>query len=140
MHAYGSGSSLPAYGPTVLRLALGAIFVAHGAPTLFDVWEGTAPGLVAILAAVVELAGGILLIVGWLTVPAALAITVVMLVGAWKAPPSDSFFLTWEFTVAILGGLICLMLTGPGAHSIDRNRAESEASRAAGRARLRGKV
>jgi putative oxidoreductase len=123
-----------------LRLALGAIFIARGAPTLFDVWEGTGPGLVAILAAVAELAGGILLIVGWLTVPAALAITVVMLVAARKAPPSDSFFLNWEFNLAILGGLTCLMLTGPGAHSIDRNRAESEASRAAGRARLRGKV
>ena len=139
MHAYGTGSSLPAYGPTVLRLALGAIFIAHGAPTLLHAWEGTSPGLLRILAAFVELAGGMLLVVGWLTVPAALALTVVTLIAAWKTS-SDTFFFVWEFILAILGGLICVMLTGPGAHSIDRNRAESEASRAAGRARLRGKM
>lgn len=140
MHAYGTGSSLPAYGPTVLRLALGAIFIAHGAPTLLDAWEGTTPGILAILLALVKLAGGILLVVGWLTVPGALAITLAMLIALWKAPASGSFFFNWEFALAILGGLVCLMLTGPGAHSIDRSRAESEASRAAGRARLRGKV
>ena len=135
MHAYGTGSSLPAYGPTVLRLALAAIFIANGT-TLLNVWgDGATLGAFAISAAVIQLVGGILLVLGWLTVPAALALTILTAVSAWMVSLA-----TWDKNLAILGGLICLMLTGPGAHSIDRSRAESEASRAAGRARLRGKM
>lgn len=142
MHAYGTGSSLADYGPTVLRVALAAMFIAHGAQTLFGAEAGASLELLTTAAAVVEFAGGILLVLGWLTTPAALGLTILMLVGAWKGNPSNGSFLngTYELDLAVLGGLVCLALTGPGAHSIDRSRAESAASRAAGRARLRGKM
>lgn len=145
MHAYGTGSSLPAYGPTVLRLALGAVFIAHGAQNLFGIWGGAGLENAAtwsIVTGLVEFGGGILLVLGALTVPAAFALTMVTLLALWSFQPlSSEHASVLEFSVVRIGGLVCLMLTGAGALSIDGRRAESAASEAAGRARLRaGKV
>jgi putative oxidoreductase len=150
------------YGPAVLRVAIGAIFVAHGAQKLFGVWGGSGlrstadwfgqlgltPAFpLAGLVGATELAGGVLLIAGALTVYASLALAVEMLVATWKVHLANGFFLNWsltpgrghgfEFNVALIGALVCLMLVGPGALSIDGRRARSAESKAAGRARLR---
>ena len=45
-----------------------------------------------------------------------------------------------EYSVTLAGALICLMFTGGGEWSIDGQRLHSRAARAAGRARLRGKM
>jgi putative oxidoreductase len=142
------------YGPAVLRLAIGAVFVAHGAQKLFGVWGG--PGLagtagfftqmgltpaypLAILVAVVEFAGGLMLILGALTLLAALALAIDMAVAIWKVHVAHGFFLPagYEYNVALIGALVALMLTGPGAFSIDGWRARSAESEAYGRARIR---
>lgn len=154
------------YGPTVLRLAVGAVFVAHGAQKLFGVWgggglAGTAAffaqlGLtpavpLAVVVGVVEFAGGLMLIAGALTLVASLALTINMGVAIWKVHLANGFFLNWnlvpgqghgyEFNVALIGALISIMLTGAGALSIDGQRARSAEAKAYGRARLRaGKV
>ena len=147
------------YGPAVLRLAVGTIFVAHGAQKLFGVWggpglSGTAasmgqlglgPGLpLAVLVAAVELIGGLMLILGAFALFAALALAIVMGVAIWKVHLAAGFFLAtggYEYNIVLLGALICLMLTGPGAFSIDGRRARSAEAEAYGRARLRaGKV
>jgi putative oxidoreductase len=146
------------YGPAVLRLAVGTIFVAHGAQILFGIWggpglSGTAqfmgtlglgPGMVlAVLVGLVELAGGLMLILGALTLFAALALAVTMGVAIWKVHLANGFFLPtgYEYNVVLLGALISLMLAGPGAFSIDGRRARSAEAEAYGRARLRaGKV
>jgi putative oxidoreductase len=165
MHAYGPDNTLPAFGPAALRVGLGAIFIAHGAQKLFGIWgggglSGTAAGFdqlglqpsyaLAVAAGIAEFAGGILLVLGALTVPAAVVLTLTMLVAVWKVHLANGFFLNWtmtpgqghgyEYNLAVIAGLLCLMLTGPGAFSIDGRRAESAAAEAAGRARLRGKV
>lgn len=157
---------MQAYGPAVLRLGLGAIFIAHGAQKLFGIWGGggiagtttffeqlgLSPAMpLAALVGVVEFVGGLMLILGALTVLAALALTVNMLVAIWKVHAAHGFFLDWslapaagygyEFQVALIAGLLCLALAGPGALSIDSQRAHSAELSAAGRARLRaGKV
>ncbi len=154
------------YGPAVLRVAIGAVFVAHGAQKLFGVWgggglAGTAAffgqlGLtpaypLAILVGLVEFAGGLMLIAGALTLFAALALAINMAVAIWKVHFANGFFLNWnmvpgqghgyEFNVALIGALVALMLTGPGALSVDGRRARSAEAEAYGRARLRaGKV
>ena len=154
------------YGPAVLRLAIGAVFVAHGAQKLFGVWgggglAGTAAffgqlGLtpaypLAILVGLVEFAGGLMLIAGALTLFAALALVINMVVATWKVHLVNGFFLNWslvpgqghgyEFNIALIGALVALMLTGPGAFSVDGRRARSAEAEAYGRARLRaGKV
>lgn len=152
------------YGPTVLRLAVGAVFFAHGAQKLFGVWGGGGPdataalfgqiGLnpaypLALLVGVMELVGGLMLIIGAFTLVAAAALLVEMGVAIWKVHYPHGFFLNWsltpnqghgyEFNVVLAAALVCLMLTGAGALSIDRRRARYAESEAAGRARLRAR-
>lgn len=146
------------YGPAVLRLAIGAIFVAHGAQKLFGLWggpgiEGTAAGFaqlglnpampLALLVGVVEFVGGLMLMLGALTLFTALALAITMAVAIWKVHFANGFFLPagYEYNLALIGALVSLMLTGAGAFSIDGRRARSAEAEAAGRARLRaGKV
>ena len=150
------------FGPTVLRLAIGVVFAAHGAQKLFGVWgggglTGTAAffaqvGLspaypLALVVGLVELGGGLLLIGGAFTLITAAALTVNMLVAVWTVHFSSGFFLNWtiapgqghgyEFNLALIGALVSLMLTGPGAMSIDRHRARAAETQAFGRARMR---
>lgn len=154
------------YGPAVLRVIVGVIFLAHGAQKLLGIWggggiEGTtaffsqlglSPAMpLAMLVGAVELFGGLMLMLGAFTVPVSIALAINMLVAIWKVHLPQGFFLNWaaapgagfgyEFTLALLGALISLMLTGAGALSIDGRRARSAEAEAYGRARLRaGKV
>lgn len=146
------------YGPAALRLCVGAVFLAHGAQKLFGVWDG--PGLtamagylvtigltpaypIAVLTAVSELAGGVLLILGGLTRWVAFGLAVRVGIAVWKVHYLNGFFLNSdrgdgvEFSLVLLGGLLCLMLTGPGALSVDEWRNSSAEAKAAGRARAR---
>ena len=154
------------YGPAVLRLAVGAVFVAHGSQKLFGVWGGAGPegtaaffgqiGLtpaypLALATGVAELIGGLMLIIGAFTLVAAATLVVEMAVDVWKVHYVNGFFINWgmvpdrghgyEFNLVLAAALVALMLTGAGAFSIDRRRARSAEAEAAGRARLRaGKV
>jgi putative oxidoreductase len=150
------------FGPAVLRLAVGAVFVGHGAQKLFGVWGGDGPGgtaeffsrvgltpayPLALLMGVVELIGGVMLILGAYTLIAAVALIVSMGVAVWKIQLPNGFFLNWsltpnqghgyEFSLTLIAALVTLMLTGAGAFSIDRRRARSAEAEAYGRARLR---
>jgi putative oxidoreductase len=158
LNGYSEGTAVQTYGPAVLRLVVGLVFVAHGAQKLFGVWGG--PGLpgtagffaqlglepsypLAVVAATVEFGGGLLLILGAYTVFAAVALVIQMLVAIWAVHLPHGFFLPdgYEFNLTLIGALVCLALTGPGALSMDVRRASHAAAAAAGRARLRaGKV
>ena len=142
------------YGPVVLRVVIGAIFVAHGAQKLFGAWGG--PGLqgtagffaqlglapampLAMMVGAAEFFGGLMLIVGVFTSFSALALATTMVVAVWKVHLAGGFFLPagYEFNLALIGALVSLILTGPGAFSMDGRRARSAEAEAAGRARLR---
>ena len=119
-------------GLAILRLVVGAIFIAHGAQKLFVFGLGGAtgafgqmgvplPAVTAPLVAFVEFFGGIALVLGLLTRLAALgvaavaagAILFVKLAGGFFAPNG------FEFELALLGGALALALAGAGAFSID---------------------
>ena len=158
LNGYGESYSIAAYGPAILRLALAAVFIAHGAQKLFGIWGGgglsgttaffTQLGLgpaypLAVVAGVVEFGGGLLLLFGAYTVVAALLLAIQMAVAIWTVHLANGFFLPngYEFNLTLIAALVCLMLTGAGALSIDARRASHAAAAAAGRARLRaGKV
>ncbi|MCC7186409.1 MAG: DoxX family protein, partial [Acidobacteria bacterium] len=157
-------------GLMALRLVLAAVFIAHGANKLFGLWAGPGIGVggtqhtaqlfaalglepnfpLAVLVGTVELLGGVLLAIGWFTRVAAPALIIVMGVAIWKLHAQWGFFLNWmavpergqgiELHVVLIGALLCLTLAGAGEWSIDGTREKSAASRAAGRARLRGKL
>jgi putative oxidoreductase len=151
-----------AYGPAILRLSVGTVFVAHGLQKLLGIWGGPGiPGTIrmvqglgfgyayplAILLIVTEVAGGALLFLGWGTLWVTLALLVDMGIALWKVHFQNGFFINWaltpgrghgmEYNLVLVGALLCLLLTGPGALSVDELQSQSAASRAAGRARAR---
>jgi len=135
-------SSAPGFDALVLRLVAGAIFIAHGAQKLFG-WfgggglEGTGqwmasiglePGyLMALLAGGAEFFGGLLLVVGLLTRPAALACAFTMLVATVVVHLDNGFFARsggYEFSLALLAMSVALVLRGAGSWSVDEQLAE----------------
>lgn len=133
IHAGNEWSSL------VLRIPLGIIFVAHGAQKLFG-WfgghglEGTGqwmasiglqPGyLMALGAGSAEFFGGIALIIGLLTRPAAAVLAFTMVVAIFAVHFENGLFMSnngYEFGLALLAGSVALALSGAGRFSVDNN-------------------
>lgn len=119
-----------------LRVSLGLIFMAHGGQKLFGLFGGKGlqatadlfatklgmtPGMLwAALASGGEFFGGLLVLVGFLTRFGAFNIAVVMLV-AMTQVHWGSFFLPsgLEFTLALLGSSLALLIAGAGPLSLD---------------------
>lgn len=128
-------------GLLLLRLALGAIFIAHGLQKALGLFGGPGPegviGMVggmgfkpaavwAWLLIAAELGGGAGLVLGLLTPLCALGIIVSQLVAVFMVHGPHGFFMNsggqipgFEFNLALLGGLFCLLFTGPGRVSLD---------------------
>jgi putative oxidoreductase len=123
-------------GALVLRVSTGLILAAHGAQKLFG-WfggyglEGTGqwmasigfePGyLMALLSGSAEFFGGIALILGLLTRPAAAVVAVTMLM-AMTVHVGNGLFLSnngYEFALSLLAASVALVFHGGGRLSID---------------------
>ncbi len=130
-------STSASWTPVPLRLALAAIFIAHGAQKVLGSFSG--PGLAQFTsfpppfpfmrpgwlwmgaAAFAELIGGGLLLLGLLTRVGAFLIACVMLTAIcvhWKA----GFFAPggYEYPLALLAMCLALLISGGGMVSIDR--------------------
>lgn len=89
-----------------------------------------APTLAAVVAIVVELLGGLALLIGFGTRLAALALALFTLVAAfgfhayWAVPADQQFIQQLLFfkNIAITGGLLVLAAFGAGAWSLDAKR------------------
>jgi putative oxidoreductase len=123
----------------VLRVVLGAIFTIHGAGKLFNFMQqggldGTASFFTSLgiepskfwapFVGVVEFAGGLMVLVGVLTVVASVALAVDMLVAIAKYNWANGFFVEtpkggWEFDLVLLTMALALTLIGAGALSLD---------------------
>ncbi|MGW8465511.1 DoxX family protein [Pseudomonas sp. CLCA07] len=126
------------FGLTAIRIVVGIIFAAHGAQKLFGMFGGygiagtaqymeslgLAPGhLMAILAGGTEFFGGLALIIGLLTRPAALGLTFLSLVAIFSVHIHNGLFMTnngYEFALALLGGSVAVLIEGAGKLSADR--------------------
>lgn len=98
----------------ILRLVIGLIFIVHAIPKFKN-----KPGWKII--GLLELLGGLALIVGVLTELAAIGLSLLMLgaiymkVAKWKIPFTTMANTGWEFDLIMLAGNIALITSGPGS-------------------------
>lgn len=112
------------YALFVLRLFVGAVFLTHGALKLFGGLKGfagflqlagvPAPDLMAPLVAAVEFLGGVAILLGLGTRTAAILLSIVMLVAMATVTLRIGFANGYDINLALLGGLLALLLAGPG--------------------------
>jgi putative oxidoreductase len=115
-----------------LRVAVGLVFVMHGGQKLFVLGlEGTTafmaqvgipfPGLAAGVVTMVELLGGLGILLGVGTRVAAALLAIDMLVALLTVHATSGFFLPKgiEFVLTLLGGSVTLAGLGPGPLSIE---------------------
>lgn len=139
-------------GLTILRIAVGVIFVAHGSQKLFllgipAIAAGFAQNgiplasFMAPLITFVELLGGIALVAGLLTRLAALGIAFTMIGAMSFVHIKGGFFLPAgiEYTVVLLSASIALILMGPGPFSVDARIAHRSAASQPASARFVGR-
>ncbi len=120
----------PDWGPLFLRLAAGAVFMAHGwqkmggplgTPEGFNIesWGWPHSAAWAFAVASVEFFGGLLVVCGLLTRLAALCVAGVMVMAIIKVKLDQGFVDGFEFEFTLLMVALCLVVTGGGRLSID---------------------
>jgi len=122
----------------VLRIPVAIIFMAHGSQKLFG-WfggyglaatgqwmesVGLSPGyLMALLSGSAEFFGGLALLLGLLTRPAAAVLSFTMLVAIFSTHIHNGLFMAnngYEFALALLAVTVSLIVSGAGELSVDR--------------------
>lgn len=122
----------PEWGSLFLRLALGAVFMAHGwaklsgplgTPEGFNIegWGWPHPVLWAWIVALVETFGGLLIVVGLLTRVAAAFIVGVIVVAILQVNVEQGFIGGFELEFSLLMIALALLLMGGGRLSVDRD-------------------
>lgn len=130
-------NALNQYGPLAGRILIALIFVFAGFGKITG-FEGTVgyiaskgmplPQLAAIGAIIIELGGGIMLVLGWKTRLAAMALFLFTGLAAlifhnfWAAAPDQAQNQMIHFmkNMAIMGGILFVMVHGAGALSLDK--------------------
>lgn len=136
-------ASLQPLGLLLLRSALGIIFFSHGYPKLVHpasmqgfYIQHALPGYFVYVSGVLELFGGGLLILGLFARPAALLLTIEMVVMLWKVYGGVSYLALREYEFSLVLAVACFALAtiGAGLISIDelllgRRASKSQAPR-----------
>lgn len=123
----------PALALLVLRVAVGAVFIAHGAQKVFIYgFAGTSGAFAEMgvplstiagpLVGLVELIGGVLLVLGLATRVVAAALAADMLVATILVHVPFGIFVAeggYELTLTLAAGAVAFVLAGAGRFSLD---------------------
>ena len=127
------------YGPLVGRVLLALIFIIAGYGKITG-FEGTVgymqaynmpmTQILAVIAIIIELGGGIMIAVGWKARWGAAAIFIFVLVASfvfhafWAVPADQAQLQNIMFmkNLAIMGGMLYIIVYGSGPLSVDKNR------------------
>jgi len=131
-------TELEPYMLPLLRITLGALLIPHACQKLFGWFGGLGfekfaalfdklgytPGTFWVtVVAMTELAGGLMLIFGFFTRFAALAVTIFMINAVWFTSNTGGFFWTKqgsEFSILLLVVALVFLVRGGGEMSMDR--------------------
>ncbi len=122
------------WGLTVLRVVVGIVFLVHGGQKLFVMGFGgvagflgslgvPAPGLFAVIVTLVELLGGLALILGLFTRVVAVLLAVGMVVAILAVHLTNGFLAAnngYEFPLVLLAASVALAVAGPGEAALDK--------------------
>ena len=141
MELFGTYSS---WSLLIVRVVLGVIFFGHGAQKMFGWFGGQGlkgtigffqsalkiPPWLTVFCAVAECFGGLAVLVGFLSRPAALALIINMLVAIERVHWPNGFFINWslqpqkghgfEMNLALIAMAAAVFVGGAGAVSVDR--------------------
>ena len=134
-------TSLQQWAILILRIAVGVVFAAHGGQKLFMMgFDGVAgffgmlgiplPMVAAIGVTLVELVGGIALILGLGTRYVAGLLTLDMLVALVLVHLPNGIFVSeggYELVLVLAAAALFFALSGPGAWSVDRRLSRAAA-------------
>jgi putative oxidoreductase len=120
---------LAQYGPLPIRILAGIAFIIHGLPKLSNI-AGTEqffanmvglPAAMALPIGLLEVIGGIVLIIGVLTRIASILFIIEMIGSIITAKLSRGFVGGYELDLLLLSIAVSLLLTGPGRLSVEWN-------------------
>jgi putative oxidoreductase len=131
------GNKMMSIGLLIIRVVVGVSFMAHGAQKLFG-WfggyglKGTGgwmeslgmkPGvMMALMAGLAELIGGLLFTLGLLTPFAGIMIAATMVMAIVKVHASNGYWATqngYEYNLTLIAVVIGIALIGPGKYALD---------------------
>ncbi|HZP94570.1 MAG TPA: DoxX family protein [Burkholderiales bacterium] len=130
-------TTIKKFGPLVARILLAVIFIISGLGKIMG-FQGTAgyiqsaglpaPQLLTVIAIIVELGGGILLVIGWKARWAAAALFVFTFLAGlffhafWAAPADQAMMQQIQFmkNLAIMGGMLYVVVYGSGPLSAEK--------------------
>lgn len=131
-------------GLAILRIAVGVIFLTHGIPKLLGGVPGTAdffgqlgipaPTIAAWVVTLLEVGGGLLLVLGLLVVPVAILFIIHMSVGLLLVHLPEGWYVVGpgqggaEFNVLLIAANLALVLGGAGLWALGGRQAETGAS------------
>ena len=119
-----------AWAPTIARVAAGAVFVSQSFGKLFDYsnevhdfrrYEVPWPEVALPAVGVLELVGGVLLVVGVLTRPAALALALNMVGAIATAGRVEGGTFNLVVAPLMLAAMLFVLWAGPGRWSVDEH-------------------
>ena len=110
----------------IFRIAIGLLFMEHGAQKLFGIWGMTQPVKIVSmfgLAGIIEFFCGLLIVLGLFTVPAVIITSLEMLYAFFTVhlPKSPVPLVSGgELALLYLAAFLYIFFNGPGKWSLDR--------------------